>query len=93
MQGQEGGGGVGIETTRRAPFTPPRPLLHTSSLHTSRAQAFFLLLLSVGLSILVHSGFRWVAPHSFQSGHPDSKGTGCIAFAPPGSWLVCPLSR
>ena len=25
------------------------------------------------------SGFRWVAPHSFQSGNPDSKGTGCIA--------------
>ena len=33
----------------------------------------------MGLSILVHSGFRWVAPHSFQSGNPDSKGTGCIA--------------
>ena len=35
MQGQEGGGGVGIETTRRAPFTPTTPPSHLFPSHLS----------------------------------------------------------
>ena len=35
VQGQEGGGGVGIETTRRAPFTPTTPPSHLFPSHLS----------------------------------------------------------